>query len=246
MRRTPISDAPLGYRPLYLQVRESVLGRLIEGSWPPGALLPSEHQLASELGVSQGTVRKALDSLAAEHLLVRRQGRGTFVAEVEEGNIVFQFFRLTPDEGERNLPESKVTNISKVTADLAARRALELMPRTFIWRIERTRYVAERATILERIVISTERFPALDRLIPLPTKNLYALYAHRFGVRVGRVEERLKAVAASARDGRALGCAKGTPLLAIERIAYSIDGSRIEWRQSRCLTDAFHYYAELR
>src|SRR5919202_6832930 len=97
------AEIPLGYRPLYRQVRALLVRRLAEGVWQPGQLLPSEGQLAAELGVSQGTVRKALDALTAERLLVRRQGRGTFVAEHEDGT--FHFFRLVPDAGAPSFPE---------------------------------------------------------------------------------------------------------------------------------------------
>src|SRR6476660_936637 len=109
------SGQKLGFRPLYQQVRDMFVQRLVEGQWLPGQALPSEMELASEIGVSQGTVRKALDALAAENLVVRRQGRGTFVAEHDEARILFQFFKLLPDSGEAAFPESKV-----VSARLAA------------------------------------------------------------------------------------------------------------------------------
>ena len=59
---SPDAESPLGYRPLYRQVRALLVRRLAEGVWQPGQLLPSEGQLAAELGVSQGTVREALDT----------------------------------------------------------------------------------------------------------------------------------------------------------------------------------------
>ncbi len=207
-------------------------------------LLPSEQHLARELAVSQGTVRKALDSLAAEHLLVRLQGRGTFVAEVEEDRILFQFFRLTPDDGSRQFPESKVAAVTHGPADSQTRTNLGLSPRSTVWLIDRTRSIGGRPVIVERIAIPTQRFPGFDRLKPIPN-NVYGLYAARFGIRIGRAAERLKAVAASPGDARALGCAEATPLLAIDRIAYAIDGAPIEWRRSRCLTDRLHYYSDL-
>src|SRR3546814_14076323 len=80
------SDLP-GFKPLYQQVKDLLIGRLIGSYWKPGDLLPSEMQLAEELGVSQGTVRKALDEMTADNLLVRRQGRGTYVAEPDQEQI---------------------------------------------------------------------------------------------------------------------------------------------------------------
>src|SRR3546814_9298856 len=76
--------ALLVFKPRYQQVKDLLIGRLIGSYWKPGDLLPSEMQLAEELGVSQGTVRKALDEMTADNLLVRRQGRGTYVAEHDQ------------------------------------------------------------------------------------------------------------------------------------------------------------------
>ena len=83
---TAAGDA-IGFKPLYAQVREQLMRRLVDGVWLPGMLLPSEMELARQLNVSQGTVRKALDSMTADNLVLRRQGRGTYVAEPEESRM---------------------------------------------------------------------------------------------------------------------------------------------------------------
>lgn len=239
------STPPLpAFKPLYQQVRETLLGRLIDGTWPPGMLIPSEQQLARELGVSQGTTRKALDALTAEHLLVRAQGRGTFVAEHEDRRILFRFFRLTSDDGERALPEGAVSSLKQGKAGAAAARALGLPPGSPVWTIERSRRLDGRPVIVETITLPAARFPGLDGLAPLPN-NVYALYASRFGLTIARVTERLKAVAATKKDAERLDCAPGAPLLGIERIAFALDGAPVELRLSRCLTDRLHYLSEL-
>ncbi len=122
---------------------------------------------------------------------------------------------------------------------------LDLSTGSRVWLIDRTRSIRGRPAIVERIALPIQRFPGLDQLTPLPN-NVYALYATRFGLRVGRAAEQLKAIAASASDAKALGCEKGAPLLAIDRVAFAIDGTPIEWRRSRCLTVGLHYYADLR
>src|SRR5260370_29399260 len=109
--------AALGYRPLYRQVKELLMKRLGDGSWSSGQLLPSEPEIAAGLGVSPGTVRKALDEMSSESLLVRRQGRGTFVASHDEERILFQFFRMVSDGGERRFPESRTISLSVANAD---------------------------------------------------------------------------------------------------------------------------------
>src|SRR3984885_10327216 len=115
--------ASLGYRPLYRQVKELLMKRLSDGSWSPGQMLPSEPEIAVGLGVSPGTVRKALDEMSSESLLVRRQGRGTFVASHDEERILFQFFRMVSDNGVRRFPESRTISVGVAKSDeLAAAR----------------------------------------------------------------------------------------------------------------------------
>jgi GntR family transcriptional regulator len=240
-----MDDAAPAFRPLYRQVRDALVRRLIDGAWTPGMLIPPEHRLAAELGVSQGTVRKALDAMTAENLLVRRQGRGTYVATAEDGRILFQFFCLTADDGAPVFPESEVLRRTTARATARERTALALPTAARVHRIERVRRLAGRPVISERIAVPEARFPGLAALPELPN-NVYALYAERFGLTVGRAAERRKAVAADETTAARLGCTPGTPVLEIERTALSLDGSPVEWRLSHCLTDAFHYAAELR
>src|SRR5215204_1783030 len=102
----------LGFRPLYRQVRDVLVKRIADGVWQAGQVLPSEPEIAADLGVSPGTVRKALDEMTAENLVVRRQGRGTYVARHDDARILFQFFKLEPDSGERAFPDSRVLEVS--------------------------------------------------------------------------------------------------------------------------------------
>lgn len=233
------------YRPLYQRVRERLLARMVEGAWAPGESLPSEHRLAGEYGVSQGTIRKALDSLADENLIVRHQGRGTFVAIPGEGRLLFQFYSLRRDDGSKALPVSETRSIRRVTAGEEARERLHLRPRTQVWEIRRSRSLNGRAMTVETLILPAAKFPDLDKLPDLPN-NVYMLYATRYRQTIGRAEERLKAIAASADDTDVLACSPGTPLLLIDRVAYALDGAPIEWRLSRCLTEVVHYRNELR
>ena len=239
------STPAVGFRPLYQQVKQRLVENLIKGLWAPGAALPSEHQLAATLGVSPGTVRKALDEMAAENMVVRRQGRGTYVAEHDQDRVLFQYFMLTRDDGRRELPDSTLISMTRSPADAEERARLDLGSRSSVWRIERCRTVEDRNIIAERIVISAKLFPGLDRLEDLPN-NVYQLFATKYGVSIARAEERLKAVAASADEAEKLAIKIGTPLLEIDRTAYALDGKPVEWRVSRCLTDDFHYLSTLR
>jgi GntR family transcriptional regulator len=203
-------------------------------------MLPSEQQLGVELGVSQGTVRKAVDALTADGLLLRQQGRGTFVTVPEEGHFLFKFFRLYDDDGSRRLPTSKVYRCRRVSADKAARRQLDLPANSSVWQLERIRSLERRPVIVERSIVAADRFPDLDRVDPV-VNNLYALFWSRYGITIRRASEQLKATAANRNDEKRLGCPVGTPLLLIDRLAFALDGTPVEWRLARCLTDKFHY-----
>ncbi|GGH14077.1 GntR family transcriptional regulator [Alsobacter metallidurans] len=230
--------------PLYAQVRNTLVRRLVEGVWAEGEMLPSEFELAADMGVSQGTVRKALDSLAADNLVVRRQGRGTFVAEHDEARILFQFFKLVGDSGEASFPESRVVSARSCTATAEDVKAMSLPQGTEVFRIHRVRSIGGRPVIAERIVIPAALFPGFaDTEAP---NNLYGLYARRYGVTVARAHERLKAVALPEGEALLLEAKVGTPALLVDRIAYGLDGSVIEWRVSHCLTDDLHYSSDLK
>jgi GntR family transcriptional regulator len=233
----------IGFLPLYRQVKGRLVQRLLSRAWPPGHLLPSETELAGELGVSQGTVRKALDEMAAERLLVRRQGRGTFVAAHDDARVLFQFFKLSADDGARVFPESRVLAVATGRADAAERAALALAGSAAVTRIRRVRSLGGRVVVAETVIVPRAVFPGLEQgEIP---NNLYGLYADRFGVTIARAQEKLKAVALAADDAAALGVAAGTPALSIDRLALALDGRPVERRISLCLTDGFHYLSDL-
>jgi GntR family transcriptional regulator len=240
--------AALGFRPLYRQVKDVLVKRIAEGVWAADGVLPSEPDIAADLGVSHGTVRKALDELAAENLVIRRQGKGTYVARHDEERILFQFFKLIPDTGERRFPDSRILGVETRDADAEAARVLNL--RRFgksgarVVAIERVRTIADKVCIAERIVLPKSLFPGIEKR-DLPN-NLYELYRAEFGVSIARATERLKAVVAARREAKHLDVPVGTPLLAIDRTALAIDGAPVEWRVSLCRTDMVHYLSDLR
>jgi GntR family transcriptional regulator len=238
--RTPA----LGFHPLYRQVRDVLVKRIVDGVWKPGEALPNEFDIAADLGVSQGTARKALDTLEVEKFILRRQGKGTFVASHDEARILFQFFKLVPDTGTSEFPDSRILRVEVGTANAAAALALSLRAGARIVRIERLRSIGGRICIVERILLPRSLFPGIEKR-DLPN-NLYELYRAEFGVTVVRAVEKLKAVAATKRDAKHLGLKVGAPLLKIDRTGYALDGRPVEWRVSLCQTDSSHYLSDLR
>lgn len=238
-----VSEEVPGFRPLYRQVRDVLVKRIAEGVWRAGQALPSEPEIAADLGVSQGTVRKALDEMTTEHLVVRRQGRGTFVAKHDDARIMFRFFKLVPDKGERRFPESRVTEVA-VRSDPQAAALLGIDPSEEVLHITRVRSFGGEPCVFERIHLPLGLFPnGAQSEFP---NNLYEYYAKEFGITIARASERLKAVAAGERGAAIFGVGVEHPLLSVERLACAIDGRRIEWRVSLCRTEKIHYHSELR
>jgi len=230
----------ISLKPLYQQVRERLLLRLIDGDWIAGDVIPSEIQLARELGVSQGTVRKALDEMVRDNILRRKQGRGTFVASSEDAEFVFQFFRLQPDTGDRVMPASVVISVRREKANASVAQLLEITRGTEIVKIERVRSLNDRPVIAETVILVRALFEGFPSAPEVPN-NLYNLYAKRWGIRIGRADERLKAGGASPIEAERLGCAPNTPLLRVERVARDLSNRAVELRLSNCLTDGLHY-----
>ncbi len=233
------------YRPLYLQMKEALTQRLAAGDWSPGALLPSETALAQEYGVSQGTIRKALDSMATERLLVRHQGRGTEVARHSLERSLFQFFHIYGEDGERRLPTSEVLECARGRARQDEAAALDLRRGVPVVRISRVRHLGGRPTMTEWITVSAELFPDLDRLGADLPNAIYELYQREYRVTVQRAAERLYAVGADRDDAKLLGIAPGTPLLEIRRTAIDLENRPVEWRVTRCMTTHVHYLNDL-
>ena len=233
----------VGFRPLYRQVYETLMRRLADAVWHPGQLLPSEGLLALEFGVSQGTVRKALDALTAENLLVRRQGRGTFVAEHGDEHSLFRFFKLRSDREGIGVPQSQVVAIEEVVASGDERGKLALARHARVVRIRRRRAVSGVPCVLESIAVPASVFPGLKSM-DLPN-TLYSLYATHYGITISGTNEKLKALALPAAEALLLGLKQRTPVLEIDRVAFDLERRPVEWRVSLCLTDQVHYLSEL-
>lgn len=231
-----------GSIPLYMQIKALFVANISDGRWSPGDVIPSEIQLAQDLGVSQGTVRKAITELVENNVLTRRQGRGTFVAYHDSERALFHFFHIVDNKGHKVLPESTTLTCRQKRASRVETAKLNLAPGSSVVSIERIRKFDDQPTMLETITLPSEPFAELGNVGACDLPNmLYELYEKKFGITIHNAEEQLRAVAASKRDGALLGLEAGAPLLEIERIAKTLDNSPVELRISRCITRNHHY-----
>jgi GntR family transcriptional regulator len=234
------------FSPLYKQIKGLIMQSLESGEWRPGEAIPSEIELAASYKVSQGTVRKAIDELAAENYLLRRQGKGTFVATHDEARAQFRFLRLMPDEGKQEYPASRLLDCRRARASAEIARLLELKPGDGVVVIRRVLNFADEPTVFEQINLPGTLFRNLDAAIFNEYKgSMYKLFETEFGTRMIRAEEKIRAVAADATAADLLRVGEGTPLLCVERVAYSYGEKPVEFRRGYYRTDKHFYSNEL-
>lgn len=238
------AGAPAGaaFSPLYRQIKTLLLQSLGRAEWKPGEVIPSELELAARFQVSQGTVRKAIDELAAENVLLRRQGKGTFVATHQEATVRYRFLRLAPDEGEPAPARSRILGCRRGRVPQDVARSLEIRVGDSAVQVKRLLSFAGVPTVLDEIWLPGTLYRGLtfERLV----RNqgpLYAFLESNFGVSMIRAEERLKAVDASESAAVTLDVAPGTPLLQVDRVSYTYGDRPVEFRRGLYRTDRHHY-----
>ena len=246
---TSIQEADPGgtpaFSPLYQQIKVLILQSLQGGEWKPGDVIPSEMDLAARFRVSQGTVRKAIDELAAENLVVRRQGKGTFVATHAEQQVQYRFLRLLPDTGDASSEGPRQRHFIeckrlRAPADIA--RALGLRSGDAVLHVRRVLSFQQVPTILEDLWLPAAPFKGLtaERLGSY-RGPMYALFETEFGVRMVRAEEKIRALAASEPACELLKVKAGEPLLSVERTAFTYNDLPMELRRGLYRTDTHHY-----
>ncbi len=234
------------FSPLYQQIKTLLLEALQSGAWRPGTAIPSEMDLASRYKVSQGTVRKAIDELASENLLFRRQGKGTFVATHGERQVRFRFLRLAADSGEPGAVERQLLEFRRARAGAEVARMLELKAGDPMVVIKRLLVFGGDPVVLEEVWLPGTLFKGLTAAAVSDHRGaLYNLFETQFGTRMVRAEEKLKAAAADKASGALLKVESGHPLLAVERVSYTYSDKPVEWRRGLYKTDGYFYKSEL-
>jgi GntR family transcriptional regulator len=232
--------------PLYRVVKRSLLNAIEAGTCPPGNTLPSEAELASSLGVSIGTLRRAVDELAAEHILVRRQGRGTFVATHNADRFLFQFFHVERQDGLREAPDVDLLSFERLRCDAEPAHALQLRAGEPVIQVENRLSLQARAVIYDRITLPAALFKGLtEKRLRERAGTLYELYQSDFGITVVRALERARAVGADRGAARVLGLAPGAPVMQVRRTALGFGDRPVEYRSSVVNTEQHDYVHQL-
>ena len=224
--------------PLYRQVRQQILVRICEDEWSQGESLPSEWDLAEQLLVSQGTVRKALTDLVAEGVLFRQQGKGTFVAPGADdwGDLSMispGLLTESPDRLQREFLGVVRTNAPDDVAEaLGVRKSAPMFRIRLLWRLRGL------AVALDDVLLPVERFETLDSRWFRQSSGVWAVLMQHFGVRLRVGVEQWRAVVLGRDEMQLLGLSDQSPVLSYLRLSLDVNGQPIEWRQRYCLTDS--------
>ena len=235
------------FQPLWRQIHALIVDDIEAGAWKPGEAIPSELELAARFRVSQGTVRRAIDALADENLVVRRQGKGTFVAtHTEEKVSLPRFLRIRRDDRVDEYPGSRLIDVRRGKASVEAARLLELKAGEPVLLLRRVLEFGGRPVVLDEITLPAALFRGLTKArLDDYRGSMYGFFETQFGVRMLKAREKLKAIAADADGAALLAVAPGTPLLAVERVTTTFGDRPVELRRGLCTTAHHHYLNEL-
>ena len=235
-----------GAGPLYKEMKRRLTDALTQGEWKPGEAIPAERRLSERFRISVGTVRRAIDELVAENILIRQQGRGTFVARHTREREVFYFFHLVPERGPKAYPDVRLQSFARAKADRATAEALAIDPGDAVFRFRNVLHLDGVPVICDDIALPATRFAGLtERRLRERRSTIYNLYQEAFGVSVVRTRERLRATRSATATAKLLGVPLGAPLLQIRRVALTYRDVAIEYRVSLVNTARHEYWSEI-
>ncbi len=242
---TPIAEARTKGLTFHHAVREQLRADLDAGRWNPGDMLPTEAELARHFGLSIGTIRQAILALVREGLLTRRSGSGTFVARLDAARGFGRFSRFS-----QALPDSPVPQVEHIDTrimgdgDPAIAMKLGVASDAPLYRVRR-KLSADGAPICLYIShLAQARFADLER-VQFGNRRLYATLEAIYGIHVLKVEEILHAGAPSAEEAEMMCLPVTAPVMIVERTAFGVQGSVVEWRRTVGRSDQFQYRIEL-
>lgn len=231
--------------PLYVQVKHALLDALAKGEWKQGEAIPAERVLADRFDVSIGTLRKAIDELAAENILVRHQGRGTFVAAHARDRHFFRYFRVIRHDGRKAYPETTLQQLIRLPASPEIQEKLLLPEGANVFEFVNVLSLHGNKQLADVITVPEKLFRGLTfELLAERPSTLYNFYQEAFGLNVIGTTEHVRATVAGEREAEWLGVELNHPLLQIRRVAYSFNRQPVEWRVSYVNTDDYEYLGQ--
>jgi GntR family transcriptional regulator, N-acetylglucosamine utilization regulator len=236
--------------PLFLQLtealRETLARKIQEGSLKPGDFFTTEKTLSQRFGVSTITTKRALDDLEAEGILTRQRGRGTYVAYPRVNQVLDHFYRFTTEMRAQGLkPTWKNLYIGVVTPEPWVAEALGIAVLDKVTRLERVRLLNGEPFLAENSYLPQSVFPGLEQQ-DHESIALYDILAQKYRLRPARCRETFEPVLVDRRAARLLQVRTGAAGMMLERLAYSAEGTRLEYSRGIVRGDRCRLTVDLR
>jgi GntR family transcriptional regulator len=232
--------------PIYLQIANSVAERIRIGELRVGDRLPSERDLATELGVSRVTVRQALSTLRQQGLIDTQQGKGYFVCQprIEQPvDVLIGFSANMVEKGIR--PGAQLLALKSILADRSLAPELQIGVGEQVFVIHRLRLANEMPVALEYSYFPARYFPNLDSY-DLEERSIYAILAEEYGVTLASAHQSLEPVVAQSHQAKLLDIPKGAPLMLVMRTSRDEKRRIVEFAHDFYRGDCFRFVSESR
>ncbi|MDX2202251.1 MAG: GntR family transcriptional regulator [Hyphomicrobiaceae bacterium] len=236
MLQKPDPPAHLSVKPLYVQLREALIARIANGEWSSGQALPNELDIAREFELSPGTVRKALDWMVGAGIVVRQQGRGTFVTDQSS---MCRYERLRRADGSILVMDASSADVEEDMPSPRERACLGLGDRDRVYRLRRTRSADGRMVMVEEIAVPAASFPQLAG-VKRVAYDLAGLVRERQHL-LGPGSERLLLAPVPAEVAALLGLKPGDRVMMLQRVIRSLEDVALEMRTAWCVPGAYYH-----
>jgi len=225
--------------PIYYQLQTIIQKQIEDGRLKPGDSIVPERKMAELYKVSVGTVRQAIASLVTEGFLIRRQGKGTFVAGTTMNPDSIRYYRYLENFGQ---PEASVTwefrSIRKVAAIPQVNTCLKISAGQELFELKRLMSIAGEPSVFTISYLPQRMFKRLDDTPPalFGKVALYKLIEQRYSLPTLSNQELIAAIPADREASEALRIERGTPVLMMEMLARTYKNKPYEFRKSFCIT----------
>jgi GntR family transcriptional regulator len=225
---TAIRSAAIA-KPLYSQVRDLLLARIKVGEWAAGEALPNEFVLASSFGVSIGTVRRAIEGLEDLGIVVRKQGRGTYIAGAGPQALADKFASLRALNGTRVDLGYQLLSVTVRASSIEERIRLSIPESGQVFQVAQLVLVDQLIVGREVSIVSAQRFPRLGTQLTYG-QHLYSVFSD-YGVLITKADDEIAVAFADDEIALAINVEAGSPLLALDRVAYTFEDQAVELRR---------------
>ena len=230
----------------YKRVKYAITELLRQNKWRHNQAIPSEPILAARYQVSIGTIRRAINELVAENILVREQGRGTFVVSHTPDYMLNVFFRIESSKGVRELPNSKLLSFEKKRATQFIAKKLAIKPYEKIYKVKTLLSLGCQPAIIDEIYLSEKMFPNLSEgFFSDRNETLYGLFQRVYGITVLNISETIEAVPGNIYISKLLKLNIKLPILCVKRVAYAFKGKPVDMRIRYIHSNKYRYFNKL-